>query len=89
MRMKVVLPLPFGPRNPKISPVRTCSAMSFTTVVAPKRFVIPRTSIARSSAIIYGANSTSTGWPGCSFTAVAGSNRSSIMKTSLPRLSWL
>src|SRR5262249_58177079 len=34
-------------------------------------------------------NSTSTGWPGLSCTDVASSKRSSTMKTSFPRLSWL
>src|SRR5687768_10311055 len=52
IRMKVVLPLPFGPRKPKISPARTCREISSTTVRSPKRFVIPCTSMARSSAML-------------------------------------
>ena len=45
MRMVVVLPLPFGPRKPRISPRRTDSDTPSTTVRSPKRLVSPRTSM--------------------------------------------
>jgi len=35
--MTVVLPLPLGPRNPKISPFSTRKLTSFTAVTLPKR----------------------------------------------------
>ena len=34
----VLLPAPFGPRNPKISPDSTANEMSFTAVTVPKDF---------------------------------------------------
>ncbi len=37
----------------------------------------------------HGENSTSTGWPGCNFAAVAASNPASTMNTSFCRLSRL
>ena len=39
MRMVVVLPAPFGPRKPKISPRRTWSEMPSTAVKSPYFFV--------------------------------------------------
>src|SRR5262245_14065150 len=48
MRMKVVLPLPFGPRNPQISPRRTRRSILSTTTRSPKRLVMPATSMANS-----------------------------------------
>ena len=45
MRIVVVLPLPFGPRKPTISRSRTRRLMLSTTVVVPKRFVSPLTSM--------------------------------------------
>src|SRR5690348_18388094 len=46
MRMSVVLPAPFGPSKPKISPFSTVKLMLFTATSSPKRFVSPSTSIA-------------------------------------------
>ena len=48
MRMVVVLPLPLGPRNPKISPLRTCRETLFTTCLSPKCLFRPCTSMAYS-----------------------------------------
>ena len=45
MRIVVVLPEPFGPRKPTISPRRTCIETSSTTVRSPKRLVRWRTSM--------------------------------------------
>ena len=39
--MVVVLPAPFGPRNPKMMPRGTVKVRSSTTVVDPNRFVNP------------------------------------------------
>jgi len=36
--MVVLLPAPFGPRNPKISPDSTANEMSFTAVTVPNDF---------------------------------------------------
>src|SRR6185312_9965219 len=44
-RMLVVLPLPLGPRKPKISPRSTRMETSFTTCFAPKDLLSPRTSM--------------------------------------------
>src|SRR5262245_34005161 len=49
-RRVVVLPAPFGPRNPTIRPSATLKERSSTASVAPKRFVRPRTSIASAMA---------------------------------------
>src|ERR1035438_476279 len=46
MRMEVVLPLPLGPRKPKISPCFTCRERSFTTCLSPKCLLMPATSMA-------------------------------------------
>ena len=51
MRMKVVLPLPLGPRKPQISPRCTWRSMWSTAVRSPNRLVMPRTSMARSFGI--------------------------------------
>ena len=40
MRMRVDLPAPFGPSNPKISPRSTVKLIPSTAVKSPKRFVI-------------------------------------------------
>src|SRR6267378_2690481 len=40
-RTVVVLPAPFGPRNPKISPASTSKERSSKATRAPKRFVSP------------------------------------------------
>src|SRR5690349_12905381 len=48
MRMVVVLPLPLGPRNPKICPRSTLKAKSSTTMRLPKLLRNPRTSMAGS-----------------------------------------
>jgi hypothetical protein len=50
MRIVVVLPLPFGPRKPKISPLGTSKSTASTAVKSPKRFVSPRTSMAAGAA---------------------------------------
>src|SRR5262245_10270814 len=44
MRMVVVLPAPFGPMKPQISPGATRNATRSTARSAPKDFVISRTS---------------------------------------------
>jgi hypothetical protein len=41
MRRVVVLPEPFGPRNPVTAPGRTCAVSRSTARVAPKRLVSP------------------------------------------------
>src|SRR5688572_13032174 len=43
--MVVVLPAPFGPRKPKISPVLTSKLTAFTAVNSPNVFVRPSTSM--------------------------------------------
>ena len=48
MRMDVVLPLPLGPRNPKISPRATVRDRSTTTCLLPKRLLRSWTSMAAS-----------------------------------------
>ena len=60
-------------------------------VSAPNRLVMPRTSMASSSGMrsVPARNSTSTGWPGCNWPPRFRVKTASIMKTSLPRLSWL
>src|SRR4029077_5700669 len=45
MRMVVVLPAPFGPRKPRISPRSTVKLMSSTAVTGPYRLVRCCTSI--------------------------------------------
>ena len=47
MRIDVVLPLPLGPRKPKISPRPTRNDRSLTTCLSPKRLFRPCTSIAQ------------------------------------------
>src|SRR5215218_6262679 len=42
MRMVEVLPAPFGPRNPKLSPGATSKSIASTAVNSPNRFVKPR-----------------------------------------------
>src|SRR5512144_3040951 len=49
MRIEVVLPLPLGPRKPRISPRFTRSDKSFTTSLSPKCLFSPRTSIAQTA----------------------------------------
>src|SRR5438093_1315421 len=49
MRMVVVLPEPFGPRMPKISPGRISNETPATAVSAPKRLVSSRTETAEAS----------------------------------------
>ena len=44
--MVVVLPAPFGPRNPNVSPIFTAKLMPFTATLSPNRLVSPITSIA-------------------------------------------
>src|SRR4051812_7432558 len=46
IRSVVVLPAPFGPRNPTIRPSSTVNDRSSTASTSPKRFVSPATSIA-------------------------------------------
>jgi hypothetical protein len=46
MRIVVVLPEPFGPRKPTISPSATLIDTWSTTVLSPKRLTSPLTSIA-------------------------------------------
>src|SRR6266540_5175263 len=50
MRIEVVLPLPLGPRKPKISPRRTVSDRSLTTWFSPKCLLMPCTSMTTSAA---------------------------------------
>src|SRR5581483_6599890 len=47
VRSVVVLPAPFGPRNPHTSPGSTVNVRSSTAFTAPNRLVRWRTSIAR------------------------------------------
>ncbi len=49
MRMRVLLPAPFGPRRPKISPFCTVKLTLSTACNLPKRLLIPPTSMANSS----------------------------------------
>ena len=43
MQLKaVVLPEPFGPMRPRISPSPTSNEIAFSAVKPPKRFVSPR-----------------------------------------------
>ena len=42
IRIAVVLPAPFGPRNPNASPGATSKSMPSTAVNVPKRLVRPR-----------------------------------------------
>ena len=91
MRMNVVLPLPLGPRKPKISPVADLErdvVDDHALAEALGHAAHVDGELSRSVARVHG-RSTSTGWPGCRRRATAGSKRTSIMKTSLPRLSWL
>jgi hypothetical protein len=46
MRIKVVLPAPFGPRMAKIIPRRTSRSIPFTAGTAPKRLTSPRAEMA-------------------------------------------
>src|SRR3989304_6302774 len=48
MRMVVVLPAPFGPRKPRISPFSTRNEIPSTAVARPYLLVRPSTSIMRS-----------------------------------------
>jgi hypothetical protein len=50
MRSVVVLPAPFGPRNPVIVPRLTEKLSRSTAVTCPKRLVSPRVSIAGTGA---------------------------------------
>jgi hypothetical protein len=45
MRRVVVLPAPFGPRNPVSTPGSTSKVSALTAVTAPYRLVSPRTAI--------------------------------------------
>ena len=49
MRIAVVLPAPFAPRKPKISPLRTSKLMLSTAVKLPNFFVSPLTLMLYSS----------------------------------------
>ena len=42
IRMALVLPAPFGPRKPKLSPGATSKSIASTAVSVPKRLVRPR-----------------------------------------------
>ena len=46
MRIAVVLPAPFGPRNPSTSPDSTENVMSSTASCSPYRFAMPCASTA-------------------------------------------
>jgi len=48
MRMVVVLPEPFGPRKPKISPFLTVRSMPSTAAKSPNVLRMPDTTIASS-----------------------------------------
>ena len=52
MRMVVVLPAPFGPRNPTISPSPTAKVMPATASTSPKRLVTSRSAIAAARAAL-------------------------------------
>ena len=76
MRMKVVLPLPLGPRKPQISPgphlqVNVVDDRALAEALGHAAHVDGQ--VRRSS--LRPEIRTSTGWPGCSFAATAGSKR--------------
>src|SRR5436190_12529051 len=52
VRISVVLPAPFGPSRPKISPRSTCSDTLSRATVWPKRLVTPSARIGRLEAVI-------------------------------------
>ncbi len=90
MRMVVVLPLPFGPRNPKISPRRTRMETLFTTCLSPKVLV---QALHVDGVLGIGGcrhcSVTSSGWPGCRRGALSTDGLAMTMKTSLERFSLL
>jgi hypothetical protein len=55
--MVVVLPAPFGPRNPKISPGSTRRSRSRTAWVPPNVLVSPEVSIAGPDGVVGGESS--------------------------------
>ncbi len=48
MLIVVVLPAPFGPRNPKVSPRKTSNSTPATATRSPNRFSSPRTEMTES-----------------------------------------
>ena len=68
-RIDVVLPLPFGPRKPKISPRSTRNERSTTTCLVPKLLLRPWTSMTAPGRRFVHFNVTLTGCPGCSLLA--------------------
>ena len=81
MRMVVVLPEPFGPRKPTISPGATFSEMWSTTVASPKRLVRLATSMTFATSAMRDlgpGRSTSTIWPGCRRRGLSCAARASI-----------
>ena len=87
MRMVVVLPEPFGPRKPTISPSATFIDTWSTTVLAPKRLTRPDDldGVHRIGRYFPAARPTSTICPGCSEASPSG--RASIRNTSFCRVS--
>ena len=91
MRMKVVLPLPLGPRKPKISPRAhlQIDVIDDGAVAEPLGHAahvdgeFAQASASRVKLHIHRLARDAASPP------IAGSKTASIMKTSLPRLSWL
>ncbi len=85
MRIEVVLPLPLGPRKPKISPRLTCMRKIAHHMLGAE--VLVQVMHVDDEVGIH--NVTSTGRPGLSFSASAGAGMASIRNTSLARDSLL
>ena len=90
MRMKVVFPLPFGPRKPKISPPRDLQVDAVDDGARAEALGDAPHVDRQLAGPAHGAEgATSTGWPGCRSAPAPASKTASIMKTSLARLSRL
>ena len=84
MRMVVVLPLPLGPRKPKISPRRHLESRSWTTALVAEALVQPADVDGQRRRRGHRATWTSSGWPG--WRDCSADERASTMNTSLLRL---
>ena len=85
MRIVVVLPLPFAPRNPQISPAATWRLKPSTTFSLPK---LLRNPADVDDVVAHGGPAAGvpvTGWPGLSSAACVFGGRASARKTNLPR----
>ena len=82
MRIVVVLPLPFAPRNPQISPAASWKLKASTTFSLPK---LLRNPADVDDVVAHGgpaAGITVTGWPGLSSAACVFGGRASARKLS-------